>query len=298
VPTLFQSLRSPWQAALRERIRPIFSADMERANLRARALLRVFQNAGWPSDTALVIDAPGPVSVAFAAGLAGRFAPVFDFDNWPYPKSVVPAHETLGAALYFLSVFEAADQQRPDDAPPMFVLDSNRFLPYDGDGDRFDNRYFARIPSALRMKALGVRHLLYVRDEVGEPLEDVPLLDLEEEGVDVKLLTMSDFIESSEARGSVDLAEPCSEDGRCYYYGGDWEYENAFWQWYGWYLPAIELATLAPPEHCSGGYAYRPSTRIVNLGRVVGPARAQTLFPGGIRGGSLGRFHPPVWTGG
>ena len=109
VPTLFQSLIGPAGQRLRAVMRPIHTRrDGRRLCARPRAARRVRRAPAGPSDTALVVDAPGPRAVALAAALADRFAPVFTFGNWPHPLGVVPAHETLAASLYYLPMFAAA----------------------------------------------------------------------------------------------------------------------------------------------------------------------------------------------
>ena len=50
-----------------------------------------------PNGVAVIVDLPGPDSVAFAAGAASLFTPIFAIDNWPHPRGVVPAHLTLAA---------------------------------------------------------------------------------------------------------------------------------------------------------------------------------------------------------
>src|SRR6185369_2349744 len=106
VPTLFQSLiGSPSGARLRQQLYPVWSEPMRAANARGEALLDLAAAPGAPHDVALVLDLPGPQSVALAAALAPAFAPVFLFDNWPHPNGVVPAHQTLGAAVYERPLF-------------------------------------------------------------------------------------------------------------------------------------------------------------------------------------------------
>src|SRR5438309_8064440 len=60
VPTLFQSLIGPAGQRLRAVMRPIHSADMDADFARGVALRAQFGIVGWPKDTAIIIDAPGP----------------------------------------------------------------------------------------------------------------------------------------------------------------------------------------------------------------------------------------------
>ena len=208
VPTLFQSLIGTAGQGLRAVMRPIHTADMESDFGRGVALREQLAFAEWPKDTAIVVDAPGPRAVALAAALADRYAPVFTFGNWPHPLGVVPAHQTLAAALFYLPMFRAADAQRSADAPPLFVLDANRLAPY-GDADRqFDNRYFVHLPTAEQLAALGITHVLYVSAEAQE-LDDLnaALVALCEKGVDVKMVALDDFVRT-DGDPAVALAPP------------------------------------------------------------------------------------------
>ena len=199
MPTLFQSLIGPGGQSLRAVMRPVHTSDMDDDFARGIALRAQFASVDWPRDTALVVDAPGPSAVAIAAALADHFAPVFTFANWPHPLGVVPAHQTLAAALYYLPMLAAAQAVRPPDAPPVFVLDSNRLAPY-GDADtQFDNRYFVKLPNAEQLAALGVRHVLYVGAEPRE-LDDLnaALVALCQHGVDVKMVALGDFVRAGD----------------------------------------------------------------------------------------------------
>ncbi len=157
VPTLFQSLEAPRSADLRAAISPIYTSEMAVAWRRGGALLSLFLDNGvCRNDVAVVLDVAGPEAVALAAALAPCFDPIFVLDNWPHPDGVVPAHLTLGAALYFLPSFERARPTRSASAAPLFVLDRQRLAPYTDDAGRFDNRYFAGLPSREALQAAGI----------------------------------------------------------------------------------------------------------------------------------------------
>jgi hypothetical protein len=281
VPTLFQALVGPGGDRLQSRIQPVHTPAMDDDLARGLAVRSLFEQAGWPTDTAIVLDAPGPRAVAVAAGLADRFDPVFTFGNWPHPLGVVPAQDTLGAVLYYLPMLEGAKSLRPAQAPPLFVLDSNRLLPY-GDADtQFDNRYIAKIPSAAQLKALGVKHVLLVNTDGQQELDDLnhALVDLTGEGVDVKVVALSDFTRdqapASQPAGLEMLAEEDSPEDAAFYgaawpdwavdsfwYGGCPGWHVGFWGSYGgWYRPprwvwfgkrghrrAVEVQQVAAPH--------------------------------------------------
>jgi hypothetical protein len=260
VPTLFQSLVGPSSQLLRAVMRPVHTAEMDADFGRGLALRAAFEQAGWPSDTALVVDAPGPRAVALAAALADRFEPVFTFANWPHPLGVVPAHETLAAALFYLPIFEWARNVRPPsrNAPPVFVLDANRLAPYTDADDQFDNRYFARLPSAAQLGALGIRHVLYVSADGTRELDDLnqSFVELGAHGVDVKLVALGDFAPGAYADG--ELAPDESLDAPdwlvdlwlgvgFYWYGGSPSVQTCFWDDYRWYRPPRRVV-VGPPR--------------------------------------------------
>ncbi len=114
----------------------------------------------------IVVDLAGPDATAYACAVADRFDPVFLFDNWPHPRGVVKAHETLAAALALAPEFERKKQARPVEAPPCFVLDRTRLAPYTDDASQFDNRSLARLPSADKLLAAGVKNVFYVAPNV------------------------------------------------------------------------------------------------------------------------------------
>src|SRR5207253_1586701 len=78
VPTLFQSLKDasaapPGAMPLAEAIRRIDGPTLRAANALGRAVAA--ERAASPTRTMLVIDLPGPESVAFAAGVSRAFEP-------------------------------------------------------------------------------------------------------------------------------------------------------------------------------------------------------------------------------
>ena len=69
-PTLFQAPDYSAGRSLVRQLFPIRNAEMDDAYDCGRALAEMFDAAGRPSDTAVVIDLAGPQAVALAAGLA------------------------------------------------------------------------------------------------------------------------------------------------------------------------------------------------------------------------------------
>ncbi len=305
VPTLFQSLEALRSADLRAAISPIFTPEMAVASRRGEALLSLFLDNGvCRDDVAVVLDVAGPEAVALAAALAPCFDPVFVLDNWPHPNGVVPAHLTLGAALYFLPSFDRARPTRSASAAPVFVLDRQRLAPYTDDAGLFDNRYFAGLPSREALQAAGIRQLLYVTpDEVSMDADDLngDLVALDEGGIDVKMLALSDFSQTPLPGWPSQPVPGCSPAPLSpgpqprYYFGGSPGSQGCFPWWYGWRFSSPvatggHWAPIIPPRLV-------PRCQFHPVPRAAFPmARGSGGWhpvPGGgsWRSGSLGRAH-------
>ncbi|HVU51861.1 MAG TPA: hypothetical protein VHL80_14290 [Polyangia bacterium] len=308
-PALFQSLEAPRSAGLRFEMYPVFTPDMALAHRRGEALLSLLLDAnGCRSDVAIVLDLPGPESVAVAAALAPCLDPVFVFDNWPHPRGVVPAQSTLGAALYFLPSFERdrGDRVRAArEAPPMFVLDRRRLTPYGDDPTRFDNRYFASLPPREALQAAGIRHVLYVTPDATVTLESDDLNDdlvtLADGGVDVRMLALSDFSETPLPGWPVDPSCPGAAAAPVagLYFGGSAGAHACFSFWYGWRLPApgevvasFPRAGLPPPLYAR--CHFHPLARPTFAAAAHSGGWRTGVF-GHSRSGSLGRIHSGSW---
>ncbi|MFO0552048.1 MAG: hypothetical protein U0271_26920 [Polyangiaceae bacterium] len=171
---------------LAEALRPILTPEMQAAENAGRALARLVADA----QVALVIDLDGTQSVAFAAGAANVFDPVFILENWPHPKGVVPAHLTLGAAVYYQPAFAKAKTVRTQLAPPAFILDRNRTKPYSDDATTFDNRYLPSLPSSIVAK-----RLLYVSATLPEASDlNAAFNILKKAGLEVRALDPLSFV--------------------------------------------------------------------------------------------------------
>ena len=283
--TLFQSLtgagaRSMMGAAeLRRAIKPILTAEMDTAFRQGQALDSLFLGKGEAlGTTAVIVDLPGPESVAFAAGLARRFEPVFTFDNWPHPYGVVPAQLTLGAVLYYRPLLERMARDRTTPAPHVLVLDRNRLLPYTKPQTQFDNRYLARLPPATSLSELGIKHVLYVMPGGGpmEELDDIneDFVSYRNANLDVKIVAASDFQPApTELSGVEDVVStPYSSEvlpelpRKRFYYGGSPDTHGSFWSDYPWAPSALAGAAAgglvgAAVAKTSGGHRYMPQRR-------------------------------------
>lgn len=280
VPTLFQSLAAPSSSALRATVRPIHDAAMETAFDQGKALAELFNTVLNPRDTAVLLDVPGSIAVAAAAGMADRFEPVFLFDNWPHPAGVVPAHLPLAAALYYRPRLVAAAAQRSAATPAVFVLDSQRLADYVETSSQFDNRYVAKLPTAANLQSLGAKHVLYVVADGSAATEKDDLNDdfvaLAAAGIDVKMVALDDFKPGAEPV-AADVSSSSAPMQRHYYWGGHPGMHVLFWPTYGWYRPSVAVPSLVPPAPLPRTAQYRPaprptmfSTRTVGGGVGVG----------------------------
>jgi len=277
VSTLFDVLDNPRGAGLVALIQPMHNAMMDVSNHAALALASLFANQDDRKQTALILDLPGPESVAAAAGVAAVFAPVFLFDNWPHPLGVVPSHQVLAAALYHRPDFLAAQAQRMAPIPPAFVLDARRLAPYHDESDRFDNRYLARLPSADGFASLGIRRVLYVTAQAEAHEQDDlndDFVSLRDKGIDVKMVALSDFAPASE---QVLREQNAPITDRTYYYGGHPHGSFFFWSSYHWSSPSTAGRTFT-------GSLPRP----VSTGPTFTPASRPTLFSSRSIGGLSG----------
>lgn len=271
VRTLFQVLTvaSP---SLRRGLWPVHSTGMDGTFGRAQALAFLLAEAERPTETAVMLDLPGPDAVAAAAGMSQAFDPVLLFDNWPHPRGVVPSHEVLGAAVYYLPILERARGTRSQPTPAVFVIDSHRLAPYSDASDRFDNRYVARMPPADRLRALGVRRLLYVtathelheRDDLNDDF-----VAFERAGVDVRMLALADFEASTDPLAQSQDVTPrarttaASAPTARYYWGGHPTTHVWFWHGYGWdsYAPSRRFSGGSRPASAPTTGTWKPVSR-------------------------------------
>ena len=264
-------------------VQPIFTPAMDAAYGCGKSLASLFASLREKKLTpasakaALIVDLPGPEAVAFAAGAASVFDPVFLFDNWPHPRGVVRAQETLSAAAYYQPLFAEARRKVGADEvrPAMFVLDRRRLTAYTDDAAQFDNRYVAKLPlSAAEMRALGADHVLYVLPpHTGAQVE---LDDLNDElvtyaagGVDVKALELDTFAVdptgAAAAGARTNESDQLVADSGFVYYGGTRGSHHAFFVDYPWAKPARPATT-------------RPAS---NSGKSFTPVARTTPYSGG-----------------
>lgn len=315
--TLFQSLAATPTTtglvdtgkALRDQMRPVSNAETKLAFDRGVALASLFEPAVI-AGKAVLVDLPGPLAVAFAAGLASRFDPVFLFDGWPHPQGIVPSHLTLGSVLYYQELLEQRAAERDPAAPPAFVLDRARLTPYEDDSDKFDNRYLAAPPSADALAGLGVKQLLYVSTQGDTEADDLneDFLAYGKKGIELRMVALGDFTPDPSGNKPETVVAKRGSSGSYstnpnVYYGGSRGSHYWFWHSYGWgtpprpasspsYLPVrpVYVPTSRPTPFSGLGNTGFGRAKPSNFGRVtVHPSSGSGSPAGYSRSGSWGR---------
>jgi len=146
--------------------------------------------------TALVLDLPGSLGVRFAEALIERrFRPVPLYNSCPPPerslRAGIDVYPILDALVAQASVMDRA--RLPSDAPPAFLLDSDRRLGragYVAAPGTFDNRWISLptdFPSSNYLRARGIERAVVVQDRALEPAADLShtLMRWQEGGVTI-----------------------------------------------------------------------------------------------------------------
>ena len=161
-------------------LQPGLGDGERRAQRQAARLAEELTQAGpdAAAGLAIVLDLPGPATIAAGAALATISDPVPTFESLPHPQGVVASQDTLAAAVAWAGTYRDAQTARPANAPPCFLLEGNRLAPYANQSGRFDNRSRARLPSVDAFKRLGITRLLYLRECSGDVAERDDLNEL------------------------------------------------------------------------------------------------------------------------
>ncbi len=146
------------------------------------------------TDTALVLDLPGPLALALALDWATHgWRPVPLFNSCPGPGALVD-NEPIRVGLAEAAP-QLGDANLPATAAPGFVLDSRRV-----DGapapQRFDNRWVVfpqDFPSGARLLASGLRRVLLVQEGRRESRPDLAhvLLRWQRAGLEILALDLA-----------------------------------------------------------------------------------------------------------
>ena len=232
-------INSLGEKSLGSSIQPVTSKSMDEAYSRGLGMRALLEETAEPGATAVMVDLPGPEAVAFSAALADYANIVPVLDNWPHPNGAVPSHETLGAMLYYADHVTEQKAKVGDKAPTVFLMDANRLVDYRDDGNVFDNRYMATVPTAANLKSEGIATVLYAApdDKRQHELADLydPFVEYRENDVAVTMMPLTEFRPASaeEIAEHGEIEEGGSGYRRTYYYGGHPYFMPLFFSYYG-----------------------------------------------------------------
>ncbi|HSA93854.1 MAG TPA: hypothetical protein VLE48_12650 [Terriglobales bacterium] len=167
---------------------------------------------------AIVLDLPGLESIGLAMALAGRgrrpvpvlnAAPQPELSHTPYPVAIDMGPIVKAICDYSPTL---SNLRLPADAPPVFILDSERLQ-----GQRelgkgaFDNRWIVfpqDFPSASFLLDHDVRQVLLVQPSSGTPKEDLAhvLLRWQQQGIRILSASLREWQRPSEIQVSMPSA--------------------------------------------------------------------------------------------
>ena len=291
-PTQLATLAPEEQAGfqkLADVMQPLKTPAMDAAYARGKSLASVFaalsDSGGTASDAkaGVLVDLPGPEAVAFAAGAADVFDPVFLFDNWPHPRGVVKSHETLAAASYYQPLFAKAREKPAARKPPMFVIDRRRLSSYTDDSTQFDNRYGAKLPApGSQLKALGVDRLLYVVPSTADVVNESDDLNddfvaYQKDGIEVRPIAADAFVSTGNEAGiglppggkPGNISDQQLADSGYTYYGGSPSSHHSFFLVHPWISRPSRPASVRPPTTVAASYTPRPRSTPYSSGTTT-----------------------------
>jgi hypothetical protein len=142
------------------------------------------------SRTAAIVDLPGAESVRAGLELARRgYRPVPLFNTSVGPSPLIDAGAIASALM--AGAEELREISMPPDAPPAFLLDSDRtrpaMTPVPG---RYDNRWIVfpqDFPSSNYLQAAGIGEVLLIQREAAAPADDLAhvLLRWQQAGIQI-----------------------------------------------------------------------------------------------------------------
>ena len=153
--------------------KPVLFTQLDRLNLRHQDMEKgAAADIGWVPEprerSAIIVDLPGPASVATGVALAERgYRPVPLFNTSDGASPVVKV-DSIALALQ-LGAQAISDARIASDAPPAFLLDARRMSPavLPGPG-KFDNRWVVfpqDFPSGTYLRAAGIAEVVLIGDD-------------------------------------------------------------------------------------------------------------------------------------
>lgn len=141
--------------------------------------------------TAILVDLPGAHSVEMGLALAEkgyRPIPVYNGIEEQEGARATTDNQSIDTVLFY-GAKELEKIQIPDDAPPAFLMDTNRLQRYKMDDSIFDNSwdlYPQDIPSAKYFLAQGIDKILIIGNQVSRDLKKI-LYDFQKKGLQIYL---------------------------------------------------------------------------------------------------------------
>lgn len=147
-------------------------------------------------NTMIIVDLPGKKGVEEGLALAEmgfRPIPLYNGVNAPSRESMIVDVQEIAAALY--SGAEVLSSLRiRDDAPPAFMLDSERMNGIAKEKGKYDNRWCVfpqDMPSADLILSYGIREIIVRSSEIRNDLSHI-LCRYQEKGIKIYLSSMSE----------------------------------------------------------------------------------------------------------
>lgn len=141
--------------------------------------------------TAVIVDLPGEDSIEMGLALAKRGyrpIPIYNGVEEQQGARATVDNQSIYTALLFGSK-KLAKMQIPEDAPPVFLLDTNRLQRFKMDDSIFDNSwdiYPQDMPSAKYFLSQGIDQILVIGDELSRDLKKI-LYDFQKKGIQILL---------------------------------------------------------------------------------------------------------------
>ncbi len=134
--------------------------------------VRRYVHPNWvDASTLLLVDLPGPMSVALGAALAVHGCDlVCTFNNWPHPKGVIRPEGTLAALLRYASWLSENRTVPTAPGPVAWLCDAERLGTKRGRPGDFDNRYYieeAVLPGMRYLGERGIARVAYISADPG-----------------------------------------------------------------------------------------------------------------------------------
>lgn len=140
--------------------------------------IRAFRPPTWiDSATLLLVDLPGPKSIALGAALGVLGCDlVCTFNNWPHPVGLIRSEKNLAVMLRYASWLNRNRSAYPTPGPVAWLCDSRRLGTRTGIPGEFDNRYYIEdgiIPGPNFLRERGITRIVYVTENADEILADL-----------------------------------------------------------------------------------------------------------------------------